>query len=61
MEIVFLRHGCPPFSKQPTICKKVDNCISPIVYFQKPKNASKADFDAAVNFIIRQAEKTIQK
>ena len=61
MNIVFLRDGCAPFSKQPTICKMVDNSIIPIVYFQKPKHAPQADFDAAVNFIIRQAEKTIQK
>ena len=61
MEIKFVRNGLPGVNKQPTIVKKEGNTLYPIVYFQKPKNASKKDFDAAVDFLILQAEKTMKK
>ena len=60
MEIQFVRNGLPGISKQPTIVKKEGNTLYPIVYFQKPKGASQKDFDAAVDFLIAQAEKTIR-
>lgn len=61
MEIQFVRNGLPGISKQPTIVKKEGNTLYPIVYFQKPKCASQKDFDAAVDFLIAQAEKTMKK
>lgn len=61
MEIQFVRDGLPGVSKQPTIVKKEGNTIYPVVYFQKAKGASQRDFDAVVNFLISQAEKTMKK
>ena len=60
MNIVFVRNGIPGITKNPAICKQESNALFPIVYFTKPKNAEQKDFDAAVNFLIAQAEKTIQ-
>ena len=60
MNIVFIRDGFPGVSKTPQICKQEGNVLSPLVYFHKAKGASQEDFDAAVNFLIRQAEKTIK-
>lgn len=61
MEIQFVRNGLPGVTKQPTIVKKEGNTLYPIVYFKKPKGASQDDFDAAVNFLILQAKKTMKK
>lgn len=61
MEIQFVRNGLAGVTKQPTIVKKEGNTLYPIVYFQKPKGASQKDFDAAVNFLIAQAEKTMKR
>lgn len=61
MEIQFARDGLPGVSKQPAIVKVENNTLYPIVYFQKAKGASKEDFDAVVNFLINQAEKTIKR
>lgn len=61
MEIMFARDGLPGRSKQPTIVKKEGNKITPIVIFQKAKGAEQKDFDAAVAFLIGQAEKTMKK
>lgn len=61
MEIVFVRDGFPGLSKTPQICKKEGNTLYPLVYFKKAKNADQKDFDAAVSFLIGQAEKTMKK
>lgn len=61
MEIQFVRNGLPGISKQPAIVKKEGNTIYPLLYFQKAKNATQKDFDAVVDFLIRQAEKTMKK
>lgn len=61
MEIQFVRNGLPGVTKQPTIVKVDGNTLYPIVYFTKPKNASQKDFDAAVDFLILQAEKTMKQ
>lgn len=61
MEIMFARDGLLGITKQPTIVKKEGNSITPILFFQKAKRASKEDYDAAVNFLIAQAEKTMKK
>ena len=57
MEIVF---AVEP-RRTPKVCKKVGNHIEPIVLFVKPKEAAQKDFDAAVGFLIAQAEKTMKK
>lgn len=61
MEIMFVREGLPGVSKQPTIVKREGDTITPILFFQKAKAAKDEDFDAAVAFLIGQAEKTIKK
>ena len=61
MEIMFAREGLPGVSKQPTIVKREGSTITPILYFQKAKGAEQKDFDAAVNFLIGQAEKTMKQ
>ena len=61
MEIQFARDGLPGVSKQPAIVKVEGNTLYPVVYFQKAKGASQRDFDAVVNFLIAQAEKTIKR
>lgn len=61
MEIVFVRNGLNRITKKPVICKKENGVLTPIVYFQKPAGANQKDFDAAVDFLIKQAEKTIKK
>ena len=61
MEIMFARDGVPGVSKEPTILKREGNAIEPILYFRKAKGATKDEFDAAVAFLITQAEKTMKK
>lgn len=61
MEIVFARDGIPGYSKQPTICKKEGNTLTPILFFAKSKLATKVEFLAVSEFLIKQAEKTIKK
>ena len=58
---MFAREGLPGVSKQPTIVKREGNTITPILFFQKAKTAKDEDFDAAVNFLISQAEKTMKQ
>lgn len=61
MEVMFARGGLPGVSKQPTIVKREGTTLTPLVYFRKAKGATQEDFDAAVSFLIRQAEKTMKK
>lgn len=60
MEIVFAKEGIPRVSTRPMILKKEGATLTPILYFKKAKNATESEFNDAVNFLIRQAEKTMK-
>ena len=54
MELVFDKEGCS-VAKGPVIYKKEGNCLMPILYLRKPKNASQEDFNVALDFLINKA------
>jgi hypothetical protein len=56
MELVFDKEGCS-VAKGPVIYKKEGNCLMPILYLRKPKNASQEDFNVALDFLINKAIK----
>jgi len=37
--------------KRPAICKKEGDALVPVMFFQKAKNATDADFEQLINFL----------
>ena len=52
MELIFDKEGCKGITKGPAIYEKNGNCLTPVVYFRKPKNVSKEKFELVIRVLI---------